>query len=183
VLSATEDALIADGFAGLDLPSIASAAGVGKTTIYRRWGSPRALVADLLTDMARQSVDATALGDLAADLRANADLVVATLTDRRQGPLFAALIAASTHDDDTKQALAEFYETRVREWARPVVDAVERGEVPAGTDAAAVVRHLSAPLYYRFITSTTPLSADDADLAVRATLAAVHAGVFAAEPD
>ncbi|MGZ8178079.1 TetR/AcrR family transcriptional regulator C-terminal ligand-binding domain-containing protein [Williamsia sp. SKLECPSW1] len=178
VLSATEDALIASGFAHLDLPAIAARAGVGKTTIYRRWGTAQALVSDLLTDMAAQSVDATASGSLDDDLRANADLLVRTLTDPRQGPLFAALIAASTHDDDTKRALAGFYDTRVREWTRPVRDAIDRGDIPAATDPVEVVRHISAPLYYRFITSTTPLTTADADSAVRATLAALHAGVF-----
>lgn len=181
VLSATEDALIASGFAGLDLPAVAAQAGVGKTTVYRRWGSPQALVADLLSDMAATSVDATGHGHLEADLRANAALVVETLTDPRQGPLFAALIAAATHDADTKRALAVFYDTRIHVWARPVQSAVDRGEIPATTDAVEVVRAVSAPLYYRFVTDDHPLTSRDAATAVDATLAAIDAGVFSTD--
>ncbi|OZF09439.1 TetR family transcriptional regulator [Rhodococcus sp. 15-1154-1] len=178
VLAATEDALIEYGFAGVELPAVADAAKVGKTTVYRRWGSPQALVSDLLDDMAARSVSATRTGDFTADLSANAELVVKTLTDHRTGRLFSALIAASTHDADTKQALADFYRTRVSEWAAAVTDAVERGDLPSDTDAAEVVRYLSAPLYYQFLTTTKPLDAADADRAVRATAAAARAGVF-----
>lgn len=178
VLGATEEALIRDGFAGLDLPAIAQAAGVGKTTVYRRWGTAQALVADLLREMAAQSVSATRTGDIDDDLRANADLVVRTLSHPRQGALFRALIAAATHDDETKHALAEFYRTRVEEWALPVADAIDRGDLPAQTDAPAVVRHLSAPLYYHMLTTTRRLTKADAAAAVAATLAAARAGVF-----
>lgn len=178
VLTATEDALIEHGFAGIDLPSIARSAGVGKTTIYRRWGTPQALVADLLDDMATASVSATRTGDLDADLSANAELVVRTLTHPRQGPLFAALIAAATHDQDTKTALGKFYRRRVEEWSLPILDAIDRGDVPANTDATAVIRHLSSPLYYQLLTTTTPLDDSAAELAVHTTLAALHAHCF-----
>ena len=41
-----------------------------------------------------------------------------------------------------------------------------------------VIRHVSAPLYYQFITGMRPPTAADADLAVRATMAALRAEVF-----
>lgn len=56
VLLAAGDALAADGFDALDLGEIARRAGVGKTTVYRRWGTPGGLAADLLADMAEQSL-------------------------------------------------------------------------------------------------------------------------------
>jgi hypothetical protein len=40
---------------------------------------------------------------------------------------------------------------------------------------------LSAPLYYRFLTDTRPLTAADAERAVAVTLAAVRAGVLASK--
>ncbi|GAC68275.1 TetR/AcrR family transcriptional regulator [Gordonia soli] len=179
VLDATENALIEDGFAGMDLPAIARAAGVGKTTVYRRWGTPQVLVADLLDQMAGQSVPATRTGDLLADLQANAELVVDTLADPRQGRLFAALIAAATHDRSTRAALDDFYRTRVDEWSQCLADAVDRGDAPTDTDAAEVIRHLSAPLYYRFLTTSSAPTRADAQRSVRATVAALRAGVFA----
>lgn len=178
VLRAVADMLVASGLAGLEIPLIAERAGVGKSTVYRRWGTVPALVADLLRDMAETSVRRADTGSLRGDLHANAELVRRTLSDPRQGRLFKAIIAAATCDDRTAEALAEFYRRRIAEWSACVEDAIRRGEAPTGTDATAVIGQVSAPLYYQFLTSTTPLTTSDARRAANAALAAVDAGVF-----
>ncbi|MFF8591563.1 TetR/AcrR family transcriptional regulator [Streptomyces sp. NPDC015220] len=178
VLEAAGDALAATGFEGLDLAEIARRAGVGKTTVYRRWGTPAALAADLLEDMAAQSLPRSRTGSIEEDLRANARLVVRTLTDPRQGRLFRALIAASLCDRQTAEALHRFYAVRVGEWAGCVTDAVARGELPEGTDSRAVVSAVSAPLYYGMLNTGEPLDEAAADRAAAAALAAARAGVY-----
>ena len=178
VLRATADMLVESGLHGLELTAVAERAGVGKSTVYRRWGSVPALVTDLLWNMATQSLPRADTGSLQGDLRANAALVRRTLTDPRQGRLFKAIIAASSCDERTAAALSTFYERRVAEWSGCVVDAVARGEAPRRTDAAAAIRQVSAPLYYQFLTSTKPLTAKDADRAVESAIAAITAGVF-----
>ncbi|WP_328923887.1 TetR/AcrR family transcriptional regulator [Streptomyces sp. NBC_00190] len=178
VLQAAGDTLAEAGFHGLDLAEVARRAEVGKTTVYRRWGTVASLVADLLTDMAEQSLRHTETGSLLEDLRANAELVRRTLTDSRQGALFRAVIAAATTDERTAEALHRFYEVRVAEWAPCVRQAVERGELPTGTDAEEVIRAVSAPLYYRFLITGAPLDEAAAEQAVRAAVAAARAGAF-----
>ncbi|MFF5572443.1 TetR/AcrR family transcriptional regulator [Streptomyces luteogriseus] len=178
VLRAAEDALTEQGFSGLDLADIARRADVGKTTVYRRWGTVAALVADLLQDMAEQSAPRTETGSLLGDLTANALLVQRTLTDPRQGPLFKALIAAATGDARTAAALHRFYDIRVREWAPCVRQAVDRGEVPRGTDAHEVVRAVSAPLYYHLLISGDRLDETTAARAAEAAVTAARAGVY-----
>ncbi|MEU6471857.1 TetR/AcrR family transcriptional regulator [Streptomyces massasporeus] len=178
VLRAAEDALTEQGFSGLDLADIARRADVGKTTVYRRWGTVAALVADLLQDMAEQSAPRTETGSLLGDLTANALLVQRTLTDPRQGPLFKALIAAATGDARTAAALHRFYDIRVREWAPCVRQAVGRGEVPEGTDAHEVVRAVSAPLYYHLLISGGRLDETTAARAAEAAATAARAGVY-----
>ncbi|WP_432116827.1 TetR/AcrR family transcriptional regulator [Streptomyces sp. bgisy032] len=178
VLRAAEDALTELGFSGLDLADVARRADVGKTTVYRRWGTVAGLVADLLADMAEQSVPRTETGSLLGDLTANARLVRRTLTDPRQGPLFTALIAAATGDAKTAAALHRFYDLRVREWAPCVRQAVDRGEVPEGTDAQEVIRAVSAPLYYHLLISGGLLDEALADRAAEAAAVAARAGVF-----
>lgn len=178
VLRAAGDVLAERGFAHLDLTEVARRADVGKTTVYRRWGAVTTLVADMLEDMAEQSVPRTETGTLRGDLTANARLVLRTLTDPRQGPLFKAVIAAGTCDERTARSLRRFYDVRITEWAPCVRQAVDRGEIPAGTDTREVIRAVSAPLYHRLLVSGDPL--DDA-VAVRAADAAVtaaRAGVF-----
>ena len=178
VLQAAGDELAAKGLDGLDLAEVAARAGVGKTTVYRRWGSVAALVADLLADMAEQSLPRTETGSLLEDLRANALLVARTLNDPRQGRLFRALIAAATCDEHAAAALHRFYRVRVDEWAPCVEHAITRGELPVGTDPREVIRAVSAPLYYRALTSGDPLDDAATERAARAALAAAIAGVY-----
>ncbi len=178
VLRAAGDALAEHGFAHLDLADVARRAEVGKTTVYRRWGTATGLVADLLADMAEQSVPRTETGSLAGDLRANARLVRRTLADPRQGALFRAVIAAATCDERAAAALHRFYAIRIAEWAPCVEQAAARGEVPAGTDPHEVVRAVSAPLYYRLLASGDPLDDAAADRAAAAAVAAARAGAY-----
>ncbi|MFI6577897.1 TetR/AcrR family transcriptional regulator C-terminal ligand-binding domain-containing protein [Nocardiopsis sp. NPDC050513] len=179
VLRAAGDALAEHGVDRLDLADVARRAEVGKTTVYRRWGTVPALVADLLEDMAEQSLPRVETGSLLEDLTANARLVRDTLADPRQGALFRAVIAAATCDDRTARALHRFYATRIGEWAPCVDAAVGRGEVPPGTDAREVVRAVSAPLYYRALLSGDPLDSESAERAARAAFEAARAGVYA----
>jgi AcrR family transcriptional regulator len=178
VLGATGDLLVECGLAGVELSAVAERAGVGKSTVYRRWGTVPALVADLLTEMAETSMPRAHTGTLRGDLLTSANLIRRTFADPRQGRLFKAIIAAATCSADTATALAEFYASRLRELAPMVADGITRGEVPEGTDAAEVIRYVSAPLYYQFLTSATRLSRQDAERSVDAALAAAQAGVF-----
>ncbi|WP_049580482.1 TetR/AcrR family transcriptional regulator [Streptomyces sp. SBT349] len=181
VLRAAGDALAEGGLAALDLADVARRAGVGRTTVYRRWSTVAGLVADLLVDMAEQSLPRSDTGSLLGDLTANARLVRRTLADRRQGALFKAVIAAATTDARTEEALRRFYAVRVAEWAPCVRQAAERGEVPEDTDAEEVVRAVSAPLYYRLLVSGDPLTEAAADRAAEAAVAAARAGAFRAD--
>ncbi|MGW0774963.1 TetR/AcrR family transcriptional regulator C-terminal ligand-binding domain-containing protein [Streptomyces sp. NPDC002835] len=178
VLQAAGDCLAERGFVHLDLGDVARRAEVGKTTVYRRWGTVTGLVADLLTDMAEQSLPRTETGSLLGDLKANARLVQRTLADPRQGALFKAMIAAATCEPRTAEALHHFYDIRVKEWAPCVQQAVDRGELPEDTDTHEVIRAVSAPLYYRLLTSGDPLDEAAADRAAEAAATAARAGAY-----
>ncbi|MFF2084997.1 TetR/AcrR family transcriptional regulator [Nocardia sp. NPDC058176] len=178
VLEVAGDVLADRGFAQLDLAEVAAGAGVGKTTVYRRWRTPAGLVADLLVDMAEQSLPRADTGTLLDDLTANARLVAKTLADPRQGNLFRAVIAAAAGDELTAAALHTFYDTRLAEWAPCVEDAVIRGEAPVGTDPRAVLSAVSAPLYYRLLATGDPIDQDVADRSARAAALATAAGTF-----
>ncbi len=51
ILDATLELLAEQGFDGLSIEGVADRAGVGKTTIYRRWANKEALVSATLLDM------------------------------------------------------------------------------------------------------------------------------------
>lgn len=178
VLAAAGDALIELGPTGLDLAELARRAGVGKTTVYRRWGSVAAVLEDMVSDMVETSTPRADTGSLDGDLLANAELVRATLADPRQGRLLTALICAAVGDAGTARALRGFYDARTAAWEPCVTDAVTRGEVPDGTDPAAVVRAVSAPLYHLLLTRGTLPDADDARRAAVVAGVAARAGAF-----
>lgn len=89
-----------------------------------------------------------------------------------------ALIAAATGDARTAAALHRFSDVRVREWAPCVRQAVDRGEVPEGTDLHEVVRAVSAPLYYHLLISGDRLDGATAARAAEAAVTAARAGVY-----
>ena len=130
--------------------------------------------------MADESLPRARTGSIEADLLENARLVRSALADERQGRLFAAVVVAGVCDPGAAEALRGFYATRVDEWAPCVDEAVERGELPGGTDARQVIRAVSAPLYYALLQSGQPLTEDLADQSAYAALAAARTGVFTA---
>nr|WP_055507034.1 TetR/AcrR family transcriptional regulator [Nonomuraea pusilla] len=181
VLTATQDELVERGFHGLSMDQVAARAGVGKTTVYRRWGTPSGLVADLMNELADESSPHADTGTVEGDLRANALSVLQAVTDPRLGATFQAVIAAATCDEEAAKALRAFYGRRVEEWAKAVDRAVGRGELPPGTDAKEVIRAVSAPLYYRLLVTREPVTAEAAERSALRALAAARAGAFAEE--
>ncbi|NUR87177.1 MAG: TetR/AcrR family transcriptional regulator [Nonomuraea sp.] len=178
VLEATQDELVEHGFHGLSMDRVAAKAEVGKTTVYRRWGGPAGLVADLMNELADTSAAHADTGSVEGDLRANAVNVLDAITDLRLGATFQAVIAAATCDEQAAEALNTFYLRRVREWSKVVGLAVERGELPAGTDGEEVIRAVSAPLYYRLVVTREPVSRELAVRSADRALAAARAGAF-----
>lgn len=178
VLEVAADLLAERGFAQLDLTEVAARAEVGKTTVYRRWRTPAGLTADLLIDMAEQSLPRADTGSLHGDLTANARLVAKTLTDPRQSRLFRAVIAAASLDDAAAEALHRFYDMRLTEWSPCVTDAIRRGEAPPGTDPRSVLTAVSGPLYYRLLASGDPIDEQAVRATAEAAATATAAGVF-----
>ncbi|WP_405698064.1 TetR-like C-terminal domain-containing protein [Streptomyces sp. NBC_01185] len=76
---------------------------------------------------------------------------------------------------DTSHAVDRFQR------AEPVVArAIERGELPADTDPAELLKALAAPICFRLVFTGEPVDEATADRAVRVALAAAHARVLPA---
>jgi AcrR family transcriptional regulator len=178
VLEATVAELTARGYEALTVEQVATRAGAHKTTLYRRWGGKRGLVAEAVEAFAAGAVEVPDTGSVDEDLRRWARSIVAMLTARDSGAVVRALL--STGDTpETRDLRRRFYRTRSA-LVEPIVErAVARGQLPPGTDAAEVIKQVGAPLYYRFLIIEEPLSPAAADLAAAAALAAARAGVFA----
>src|SRR3954462_5525024 len=79
--------LLADvGYGALTMDAVASEAGVGKATIYRRWRTKQDLVVDTISDLNREQVARPDTGSLENDVRLMLRSLVAVIT----GPTGAA---------------------------------------------------------------------------------------------
>ncbi|MEV0072454.1 TetR/AcrR family transcriptional regulator [Amycolatopsis sp. NPDC050768] len=178
VLQATLDLLAEQGFTNLTVDAVADRSGVHKTTIYRRWESTDGLVAAALRMGTEQPWTAPDTGSLAGDLAETLLELVQYFTEPGLRELPTASVLAAFHSPRAAEALHGFYEDRHGRSAVMVTRAITRGEVPAGTDSAEVVRVASGPIFYRLFISRESVTAADARVAAEAAAAAARAGVF-----
>ncbi|WFB07043.1 TetR/AcrR family transcriptional regulator [Streptomyces sp. LX-29] len=172
--------LAENGYPGLTVEYVAEHSGVHKTTLYRRWGGVEGLVADALDLAGEDSWIPPDTGSLEGDLRALAREVYDTFSDPATAAAPSAFIAAAFQSERAADALRGFYAERFARCADVVRRAVERGEAPAGTDAGAVVRAVSAPLFFRALITREPLDEALGDQTAAAVHAAVRAGAYTA---
>lgn len=171
------------GYPALTVEYVAEHSGVHKTTLYRRWGSLEGLVADALDLAGEDAWTPPDTGSLDGDLRALAREVVDSFSDPAVAAAPTAFVGAAFQSERAAEALRAFYTERFTRCEAVVERALARGDAPQGTDAGAVVRAVSAPLFLRLFVTREPLDAALADQSARATLAAVAAGAFAPPPD
>ncbi|KAA8880659.1 TetR/AcrR family transcriptional regulator [Nocardia colli] len=179
VLAATLAELGEKGFAALTIENVARRAGVHKTTVYRRWKDPQNLIIDALTDHVASNIAIPDTGDVASDLRQLARHVVRLQNSPVDRAVTAALHSDAARLPEIAAIRSHFFGDRFRR-AEPIVSrAVERGELPVGTDPTSTIKALIAPIYLRILVTAEPIDDAAADQAARIALAAARAGVFA----
>src|SRR5262245_29903721 len=67
IIDASIDLLVSEGYDRLTMEGVAAAAGVGKATVYRRWGSKAELVIDAMATL-KPAIDTIDTGSLDGDL-------------------------------------------------------------------------------------------------------------------
>ncbi len=176
VLDAAVVELAGAGYTGFRMDAVAARAAVNKTTIYRRWPSRAALVAALV-DRMRTPLRESPLpdtGKLENDLveaftrRFNVGRKVegrawARLLDERYRPEVEAIIGGAVSE-------------RRDEWRSMVTRGIDRGELPARTDARLLLELVRA-----IVDSRSPSGRLDAawlTVAVRTVIAGARAGTL-----
>ena len=179
VLAAALAELAEHGYAALSVDDVARRAGVHKTTVYRRWQTRENLVADALTEQMAAGITIPDTGNVETDLRELARAFVGWMT----GPNGRAMLATILSQDATRvPEIAEIkrrlVDDRFRR-AEPVVTrGIERGELPASTDPAEVIKMLIAPIYLRLLVTAEPIDETTADQAARVAFLAAGAGAL-----
>jgi len=139
------------GWAGLTLDAVASRCRVGKFSIYRRWASKEALIVEAIRSMGPESSPFEPIGEIRADLISFVETLIAALT----GPLGLVHLRAQLEAKVYPDPLGKAMETIRLQWistARKIVrQAIERGEVPAGTSPALVFDALRGVVLNHFL--------------------------------
>lgn len=156
VLTATLDQVVEHGIEGLTIGDVAARAGVAETTIYRRWGTRTALIAEAVTEMAAVGNPAPDTGTLRGDLQQLAEQISDLITRPGIARLLGTTIALSA-DQGVAAARHRFWNERFERTSHVIGRAVDRGELSDEVDPREVLETLSAPLYFRLLVSDQPL--------------------------
>jgi AcrR family transcriptional regulator len=149
VIAATVAVLAEDGVSGVSVESVASRSGVARTTIYRRWGTPQALMLEaLLEELGPRSSRVADTGSLRGDIKAVLEDVLAFNTSEQgRGIMQAVFIQRSSAD--IASAVQAYWARRFDAVGEIVRRAVARGELSADVPEDLIIEMAASPLYFR----------------------------------
>ncbi len=176
VLAATIDELAEAGYRGFRMDAVGAAAGVNKTTIYRRWPAKQQLVAAAV-DAMRTRVHDVPLPDTGS---LEHDLVAAfrhrtSFGGSVEGKAWARLLA-ERHDPEVDAAIGQAVEERSAAWYAMVSRAVRRGELPHGTDPRLLLGMLGAVVDAWNAAGSRGLTRRRLEMAVRTIVVGARSG-------
>jgi AcrR family transcriptional regulator len=151
VLKAALDLGMELGFDGLTMEGVAARAGVGKTTIYRRWPDIWSVVVDAVLDEVNKTAPveqrATARESFAVSMR-----LVAKSFRGRHGKILRPLIGRAQINEALRKSLADRWLLARRKISREIVRrGIASGELREGLDPDVVLDALYGPLYHRLL--------------------------------
>jgi AcrR family transcriptional regulator len=166
ILQAALALFIKQGFEGMSLEAVASRAGVGKATIYRRWSSKEDLVIDAVARVFAEPV-APDTGNVRDDLVQSGRELQVLMSSSPTGEVFPRMAAEVAKHSP----LGRLYGERVIGPRRAILGealrrGIERGELPATIDTELAIDQLVGVLLLRKLTGR--LKQAGADLAERA---------------
>lgn len=151
ILSATVEALVADGFDAMTMEGIASSAGVGKATLYRRWNNKFELVADAIRERVRLRAEIVDTGDIRADMLAFLSQMQRDMLGP-DGPLLATFMAERLRYPELAQAFEERFVNEKRTQLRDQVRrAIARGDLPEDSDVDLLADVGKAVMIHEFV--------------------------------
>lgn len=157
VLAATSALLFERGYSGVSVDEVARRSGVAKTTIYRHWPARTDLLRDACANIGTPQT-APDLGSLRADIAALMGALAEALTSAPWTSVLPSIVDAGERDPD----MAEMYRRLQQGYSAPFETAIrrgiDRGELAADTDVAALSAALIGPLFFRRWFAREPLT-------------------------
>jgi AcrR family transcriptional regulator len=153
ILAATLRMIASHGVAGTTIEGVAAEAGVGKTTIYRRWESKTELIVAAVSRLAPRG-DPPDTGSLPGDMKALADIQRERLAGTGLLTVAPRVLAESMHDPELHQGFLDNVIEPLRGLIRTLIErGIERGELRADLEVEPLVDILHAIPIYRILMS------------------------------
>ena len=156
VFDATLNLLASNGISSLTFDSIAAAAGVNKTTIYRNWPTKAALIQAAAEDRSEAVIMTDITGEAERDLVA----FLTSVADNITSPLGRALVIATLNegdDPDVRRARDTFWQHRFEAAGDLIRAATKKGHFSGGLDVNLFIERLIGPLYLRVFITGAPV--------------------------
>lgn len=168
ILDATIELLASEGFARMSIEHVAASAGVGKTSIYRRWPSKVELVIAALSRPNAERPERTEGSVRERLTRLVEDLCSSIRREPGKGVL-AALVAEIPRDPELAAAVREVFLARRRATAFALLrEGIEKGELREDLDLELATDALVGPVMVRALLTGGPIPSTLAEPVVEA---------------
>jgi TetR/AcrR family transcriptional regulator of autoinduction and epiphytic fitness len=167
LLAAAHEELAESGYAAFSMESVATRAGVGRSTLYRHWGDRLRLISDALETLNVQP--GARERSPGASAREHVEGLLHHLTEGLStspvGRCLPALVHAAEQDEGVREFLHAYSARRRQALVSAITDGVDRGEFrPGDPDVSADA--LSGAIFYRRLMSAYPVRAEDVPVLV-----------------
>jgi AcrR family transcriptional regulator len=178
ILAAASELLLQHGLSAISMDAVAERAGVSKATIYRWWPSKELLALDaVFSDWEPAPPDTHDTGSLGGDLLSLIRPWARQLASKPYARVTAGLISRAQDDPEFGREYRERFLQPRREQARLIFKrAIDRGEIPPGTDVETALDLLYGPFYHRLLQGHAELNDRFTDSVVAFVAAGVARG-------
>ncbi len=150
ILQATIELLLEQGFAEMSVEGVASRAGVGKATIYRRWPSKADLVAEAVGRLSHKTLDPVDTGSVRGDLMALAEQTFHTQEASEVTQIMLKLMSERARHPELQDAfMRRVVQPRQQVMADVLLRGIARGELRSDVDVGLLIDLLIGVTVYR----------------------------------
>lgn len=163
ITAAAADLMLHRGFDRMTVDDVASRAGVGKATVYRRWPSKEDLAVAAMTELFANEFPEPDTGTLRGDVEESLRNLIAFVATPRGEAFLRMTIAESIRDPRIAALYRESTERSEAQARRVVERGIARGEVRPDVSMDLALQWISGVLSMRVISGRTLPTLDDLD--------------------
>jgi AcrR family transcriptional regulator len=155
---ATLQSLVEFGYAGTSIDGIAAGAGVGRPTVYRRYGSKAELLTAAVAAAFHESNPSVPdSGDSREDVRILLTNTIRMLRSTPIGEVVRAIVPELARHDELRRLARRLLNDR-RELLRAAIHrGIERGDIDGATDVEITIDGLLGAIYLRLLFTGQPI--------------------------